>query len=64
MYDRLFDWIVRRLNTNIEPKNGFTVFMGKLRYKAATESVCQFSGWQQWFDVGSTMRDICDFVFT
>lgn len=30
IYDKLFDWIVRRLNENIQPKHGFTTFLGML----------------------------------
>lgn len=29
MFDKLFDWIVNKLNTNIEPPDGFQVFMGR-----------------------------------
>eukprot|EP00917_Polyrhabdina_sp_WS-2016_P020972 GHVP01045215.1.p1 GENE.GHVP01045215.1~~GHVP01045215.1.p1 ORF type:complete len:667 (-),score=134.13 GHVP01045215.1:15-2015(-) len=30
MYDKLFDWIIRRLNTNIQPPEGFGTYMGML----------------------------------
>lgn len=28
MYDKLFDWIIVKLNKNIEPSGGFKHFMG------------------------------------
>lgn len=30
MYDKLFDWVIVRLNKNIEPPSGFNYFMGML----------------------------------
>lgn len=30
IYEKLFLWLIKALNATIEPKGGFTAFMGKL----------------------------------